>query len=324
MRPTSERQSALRAPLNYALGTEANVRILRVVTETESPLGKAEVARRAELNASGVRRAIDDLVDQGLLEPVGTGPRQSVRLRQSHPLARALRLLFETERNRFEHLMNELRLAVEGLQPPPYAAWIEGPLAKNADVLGDPLIVGILASSRDVDGLAERLGHILEEVIRQHDVLIEIRSRTAADLATASEGYLAKLSEVIPILGPPPLSLHEEESSGGDYGGGRDRHTNVDRRMLRLARAIADRLGRDPSLVERAGKYIDRRLARASAAERKELLEWKQLLDSTSMAQLRRFLVDPGERATRLRQTLPFLDVLSKDERDRLLQERVP
>lgn len=321
MRPPSERQSALRAPLNYALGTEANVRIMRVVTETDSPLGKTEVARRAELNASGVRRAIADLVNQGLLEPVGTGPRQSVRLRQSHPLAPALRSLFEAERNRFERLINELRLAVERLQPPPYAAWIEGPVAEAADRPGDPVILGILASSRHVDRLADHLGRMLEEVIRQHDVLVEVRSRTAADLATASEHYLAELGEAIPILGPPPLSFSEEESNGRAYVRNRDPHADVDRRILSLARAIADRLGRDPSLVERAEKYIDRRLGRASAAERRELLEWKGLLENTSVAQLRKFLVDPGERATRLRQTLPFLDVLSKDERGRLLQE---
>jgi len=324
MRPPSERQSALRAPLNYLLGTEANVRIMRVLAEIESPLGKTDVARRAELNASGVRRAIDDLVDQGFLEALGTGPRQLVRLRQRHPLAPALRSLFEAERNRFEDLIDQLRLAVEQLQPPPYAAWIEGSVAQNADMPGDPLILGILASSQHVDGLADQLSHRLKDVMREHEVLVEVRPRTAADLATASEDYLAELGEAIPILGPPPLSLGEQESSGGAHGRGPDRHTNVDRRMLRLAEAIAARLRRDPSLVERAEKYIDKRLDRASAAERKELLEWKQLLESISLPRLCRFLVDPGERATRLRQTLPFLDVISKDERDRLLQETGP
>jgi hypothetical protein len=215
-------------------------------------------------------------------------------------------------------------LAVEQLQPPPYAAWIEGSVAKNADMPGDPLILGILASSQHVDGLADQLSDGLEGVVREHEVLVEVRPRTAADLATASEDYLAELGEAIPILGPPPLSLGEQESSGGAYGRGPDRHTNVDRRMSRLAEAIAARLRRDPSLVERAEKYIDKRLDRASAAERKELLEWKQLLESLSVPQLCRFLVDPGERATRLRQTLPFLDVISKDERDRLLQETGP
>lgn len=320
MRPPSERHSALRKPLNDALGTEANVRILRVLAETDTPLGKTEVARRAALNASGVRRAIDDLLDQGLLQPVGTGPRQFVRLRQAHPLAPALRSLFEAERVRFERLLNGLRLAVERLEPPPYAVWIEGPVAKNADAHGDPLIVGILASSRDVDRLAERFNQMVDEVVRQHEVLIEVRPRTAADLATASEDYLAELGDAIPILGPPPVSFFDEEFAAGPYEGGGERHTDVDRRILRLAQAIADRLRRDPSLVEGAERYIEKRLASASTAERKELLEWQRLLESASLAQLRRFLVDPGERATRLRQTLPFVDVLSQEERDQVLE----
>jgi hypothetical protein len=40
-----------------------------------------------------------------------------------------------------------------------------------------------------------------------------------------------------------------------------------------------------------------------------------------SLPRLRRFLVDSGERATRLRQTLPFVDALSNDERDAILKE---
>jgi hypothetical protein len=119
MRPPSERQSALRAPLNHVLGTEAAVRILRVLTQTMSALGKTEVARRAQLNASGVRRAVDSLLDLGLLEPVGTGPRQSVRFRRDYPLAAALESLFEAERGRFDMLVDDLRSAVEVLEPRP-------------------------------------------------------------------------------------------------------------------------------------------------------------------------------------------------------------
>ena len=50
MRPTAEQQSALREPLNYILSTEVNVRVLRVIWRSQSPLGKSEVARRARLN----------------------------------------------------------------------------------------------------------------------------------------------------------------------------------------------------------------------------------------------------------------------------------
>jgi hypothetical protein len=321
MRPPSERQSALRAPLNDLLGTEAAVRILRVLTQTAGAQGKTEVARRAALNASGVRRTVDTFLDLGILEPVGSGPRQSVRLRLDHPLAPALQSLFEAERERFEMLLDELQSAVQELQPPVLAAWIEGSVALGVDGPGDPLIVGILAMAPQVDAVADRLFVALEDAMRRHDVLIEVRARTKADLATASRRDLSQLESAIPLAGPSPLSYHEasaEPRRGRTLHAG---HSDVDRRMLKLAGAIADRLARDPALVDRARKYIARRLSRASASERRELLEWRQLLANTSLAQLRKFLVDPGERATRLRQTLPFVDVLAEDERDRLFHE---
>jgi hypothetical protein len=321
MRPPVERQSALRAPLNYVFRTEAAVRILRVLTQAKSALGKTEVARRAELNASGVRRTIDSLLDLGLLEPVGTGPRQAVGLRSDHPLAPALESLFAAERSRFDRLLDDLRSAAAGLQPPVVAAWIEGPAALEVDRPGDPLIIGVLAPSPQIDSLADRLVLALDTLMRPHDVLIEVRPRTRADLATASEDDLSQLSRAIPLVGASPLSYQREMSDrrpGGRQHGG---HAEVDRRMLELAGMIADRLARDPSLVERARDYITRRLDRASAAERQALLEWAQLLESTSLAQLRKFLVDRGERATRLRQSLPFVDVLAKEERDQLFKE---
>ncbi|MGH7564597.1 MAG: hypothetical protein ACREK5_09275 [Gemmatimonadota bacterium] len=125
---------------------------------------------------------------------------------------------------------------------------------------------------------------------------------------------------IIPLSGPPPLVLLEEPKERDESDTGRI-HTDPDRRSLALGRAIADRLSQDPSLIERAREYIERRLKRASSGEKKELHEWKRLLESLSPVQIRRLLVDPGERATRLRQTLPFLEALSVEERDRILEE---
>ncbi len=77
-----------------------------------------------------------------------------------------------------------------------------------------------------------------------------------------------------------------------------------------MAAHIAPRL--DQRLIEEARERIRRRLrqgpGQASAAERKSLHEWEMILRSMSLRRLRRFLVDEGPRATRLRQTFPFLD----------------
>ncbi|MFL5605400.1 MAG: hypothetical protein ACJ8AD_03020 [Gemmatimonadaceae bacterium] len=88
-------------------------------------------------------------------------------------------------------------------------------------------------------------------------------------------------------------------------------HGDYDARSLALGKKIADRLARDASLVARA--RIQDRWSKASGRERKELDEWRRILDTATPARLR----NPGERGTRLRQTLPFLGVVSEDDLNR-------
>jgi len=321
MRPPAERQSALRNPLNSILSTEVNVRVLRVISSSQGPLGKSEVARRAALNPSGVRRSLADLIEFGILEPVGVGQRQLVTIRRGHPLAPALDSLFEAERDVFAQLLDSLRTTVSLLQPPPDSAWIEGPVATEEDRPGDTIILGLLASSREVDAIARELDSRTIDIMGGYDVIIEVRRWTAADLATAPKPPWTGEEEVITLLGPPPMSFVQQESPRVGDGPARSRtHRELDRRTLSLARAIADRLGEDPSLVGAARDFVVRRMRDATAREQKDLDEWQRLLERLSVRQLRNFLVHPGERATRLRQSLPFVEVLSKDERQAILE----
>lgn len=321
MRPANQPQSALRAPLNELLATESNVRILRVLTGTRTPLSRAEVARRADLNASGVRRAIQGLIELGIVERASAGARAPVRLRRSHPLAEALESLFRAERERFDRLIAALRHAVEGLRPPPRAAWLDGPVAASADRPGDPLVVNVLSDPASIDGLAESLSDRVGDVMREHDVVIEVKAWTEADLAAVFGASRAEHGPVLPLLGPSPEHLLAPPAAPPPSAEPRGDHSRVDRRLLRFAEAIADRLERDPSLIERAREHLSERLQSASPGERRELAEWRRLLASTSVQGLRRLLTDPGERSTRLRQTMPFLDALTDEERKRILEE---
>ncbi len=320
MRPTSERQSALRAPLNYTLGTEASVRLLRCLSETRTPLGRAELARRADLNESGVRRALANLERLGIVEGVGTGMRRPVRLRRQHSLVPDLVALFEAESERFDQLILQLREVVDQLSPTPKAAWIQGQVARGRDKPGDPLEIGVLTSPSNVEATVTRLQRSVAELMMAHDVITDVRGWTVADLESAPNQQLTELEDVMILTGPPPLSLHPRKSAGRSSERSHT-HLEHDQRSLALAKAIADRLAEDPSLVEKAQEYIRRRSQQASSGERPELEEWERLLHSLSIARLKQFLVDTGPRATRLRQTLPFVDALSKDERDRILQE---
>ena len=320
MRPVSERQSVLQKPLSYMLGTEANVRLLRVLSETRTPLGKADVARRAGLNESGARRALTSLAKIGIVEALGTGSQRPVQLSRKHPLAPALESLFGAEAERFERLKESLQRAGDRVRPAPKSVWIQGLVARGSDRPGDPVIVGVLTTASQVERATEQLEALAVEPAKEHAITIEVRGGSTADLITADPTALAELQEVIVLAGLPPLSL---VPAGSSKAGERTRRTHaaLERRSLAFAQAIAEKLAKDPSIVDRAHGHITRRLAKASPGERKELLEWQRILETTPVIRLQDFLVDPGERATRLRQTLPFVGVLSSTERERILAE---
>ncbi len=321
MRPTSRPQSALRHPLNHVLGTEANVRVLRVILLSEIPIGVSELARRAELQASGVARVCERLEDIGVIEAVGRGARNR-QYRQSarFPLGALLVDLFRRESQRAIEVMQELQNAVHGGAEGVRGAWIEGPVASGTDRPGDPIIVTLLAEPAAVDALRVEMWRRLLPIQTRYDVVLELRVVTIADLETATKERLAELEDVRPLLGPPPRDLIEAARTTRRSTTPRHtkRHQHVDARAKEIARVIADRIARDPSIVDDAKRYIEKRMLSASPGEQLELREWQHILSAMSSPRLRRFLVSDDARATRLRQSSPFIGVLSDQERRRL------
>ncbi len=320
MRSPSRSHSALRAPLNDILGTEVSVRIIRLLTGTTVPMSKAAIARRTSLNESGVGRAISELADLGIVASVGMGPRRLYHLREEHPLASPLADLFAAELARFDSLVDALRAAVRALDPPPRAAWIQGPVVAETDEPGDSVVVGILASAKCVDETVDQLRAGITALEREADITIAVHGLASPDLAALPDSQRADLDDTLPLLGPPPMELMAVSGSARTGTPARS-HGDLDRRALALAQAIAEKLSEDPSLIDRARKYISRRRPEASVREWKELDEWDRILRTTSLARLRRLLVEPSERATRLRQTLPFVGALSAREREAIMKK---
>lgn len=323
MRPTSRPQSALRCPLNHVLGTEAAVRVLRVLFLSDVPIGVSELARRAALQASGVGRLCARLEDLGVLEAVGRGTRnRQYRRAERFPFTAPLRELFERERERAERLISDLQGAVRS-SPGIAAAWLQGPVALGHDLPGDALVVGVLAEERSVGRIRASLNARLLPIQRSYDVVVEVRVVTAADLTTAGREERRVLETVVPLRGAPPLDVIGGGQARRVAPRGR-RHADLDARALAIARAVAARLGRDPSLIEDALRHIARRLPAAAPSERQALEEWRELLSSLSVARLRRFLVQDDARARRLRQSLPFVSALTDQERRAVFEEIQP
>lgn len=328
MRPPALPQSALAAPLNDILGTEGAVRILRELSKSEEYVGAGPLAARCQLQPAAVRRSLATLLDAGVVDVAGEVRMLRYSLRRSHPLAHALQALFGAELQRVEDVLTGITHTVWRLSPPPIAVWIEGPVASGTDQPGDPVALRLVAPAADLNALQNALREALEPIETSLDVSIEIRGATPQDLSTKRDDveWTDGLRTARSLFGLPPTAYlappvtARVREDGPTYAVSRIRsHADLDARSLHLARAVAERLRHEPTLVARARAFVEKRLRVASAGEQHELREWQQLLRSASPARLRRFLVDTGERATRLRQTSPFVGVLSADERQAIL-----
>jgi DNA-binding Lrp family transcriptional regulator len=324
---------SLAAPLDEILGTRANVRVIRVLANAQEPLGTGEIAQRSTLDRVGVWRAVSALEESGILTRVGAGPSQLVALSSTHPLAIAILELFSAERMREQRVRMGLRHVAATLQPPPRAVWID-PRPSGRDVPSQTLVVRVFDSSATIGRAAEALRGAAAAISAAEAVVIEVRGVTAPDLAFASAEERRTIENAEPILGihPRHVLASTDDSVAGERQGvtkqGVDSrnilsHADHDARARSLAAAIAAKLARNPSLIAHARDQVAQRLKVASAGERQELEEWDRILNSMSPASLRRFLVDDGERATRLRQTSPFAGLLTEEERGSALAKFV-
>lgn len=301
MRTMKVRQSAFRTPWDEILGAESHVRTLRVLDQVREPMSVREVSRRARVQLRSVQVAIRKLAAMGLVEFVGSGPRQQIRLRQEHPLVQPIRALYEAERQRVDRILGTLRQVAHTV-PQAQAIWIEGPVAEGVDTNESFITVGLLSRSGEIDRLVDQLRAALAEVMHREDLTIDVQGWTRADLDLVKEEHSAALQQAILLLG----ALPDGPSSTKPVRSGPRSHVQADAELLRKAQRVAAALGRNPELVRLAREEVDRSLIAAPAQEARTLREWKQQLDGLSLLRLRQWLVDPGQRATRLRQSMPL------------------
>ena len=311
MRPTKKKQDSLRAPLNELLSSEVNVRILRVLSLTESMIGRTAVARQAELNASGVRRSLDRLAQLGLVETTGSGRNVAVGLRARHPLAGPVRELFQAERKTYEIVVGTIREAVVKGGSMARAVWLESPSSRSPGSVD----VGVLASVDNVDEAVRIVEKGLEQIAPDLASHFTVHGYTDADLSAADPETLKRLSQVTLLVGWIP-SRWRTPGSGPIRS-----HRDLERSSLELGRWVAERLTDDPSILDRARHWIGRQLDSRSGPGTRDLEEWKAILENLSVRQIQSLLVEDTPRARRLRQSSPFLEGMSADKIREALQE---
>lgn len=97
-------------------------------------------------------------------------------------------------------------------------------------------------------------------------------------------------------------------------------HRLIDERSLAFAQAIADRLRRDPSLIQLARTNLENWMKTCSPGVRLTLEEWRAAVDGP-IDGVFDLLTSRDERATRLRQSNPFAGALPESERMKILLE---
>ena len=317
MRPAKRRQSQLRYPLNEIVGTEANVRLLRVLALQSGPFTAGELARRAMLGRTSIYPALKVLEHAGIVEFIGTGSQRLVQLRSRHPLSRAIADLFRAEAGRVDLLLESLRRLLSTVPHPPMSAWIdEGP---DDERNWDTFTLFVVAGPEVLESVADYLNAHLAEIERKHDVHLVVHGHTRGELAKllGTGGAADRDSHL--IAGVPPSALLEQPQPTARPSSFSS-HDDHDARARRLALAIAAKLKADPGLIAVAANRVKRRAREAGAGERRELAEWTRILSTMSPARLQRFLAEDSERAVRLRQSLPALNLLTPSERQAVLR----
>ncbi len=298
MRPIAEEQDVIRYPLNELLGTHANVRLMRVLAEEViGPIGASVAAERTGLTPAGARRALVRLVKTGFVESVGGGRSQKYVLRDSDSLTRTIRQLFQNEAKRYRELRTGIRDALQDL-PEIQAAWIESP----PNQVGKPLQIGVLSDSSSLAYIGDEVRKRLTKLEQAFDLTIEIRKFSPADVPEDFQDSSELLTGYIDTGETNPDRTHSQR----------------DERTLRYSSAIADILDSDPSLIRRASRYLEFLLEENQGTASHDIREWHDILDSYSTQRIKDFIIADTPRAKRLRQSSPFLAVLSPDERERV------
>lgn len=96
-------------------------------------------------------------------------------------------------------------------------------------------------------------------------------------------------------------------------------HHDIDRRSLLLHRLVSGKLLRNPALVERPRATISR--WRSLNPDAPALREWEDLLSHMEVPVLAKFLRSRSEDATRMRQSSPFVGILTEKERGSVMRK---
>ena len=308
MRPISIEQNSFRYPLNIILGAEAQIRLLRVLlTEVSGPISIVDAAERANLTPLGARKAMKKLTSAGIVRAIGGGRKQQYVISLNDILVQSVAALFTAEYDRFEHILASIRKCIEIVEPPPISAWIPS-LPSDSE---HPIRICILQDARNLRVTIQNLRILFQELEREVDMTIELIGYTKADTPQQEFGSLHLYG--LPLNGDSKVETGRVSKVLS--------HEMQDKRLAEICRIIGKIINEDRSIIERAEQHTKLILKGKSDSATGDIEEWRVILQKFSARRLVQFLSSEEDRAIRLRQSCPFLAVLSEKEKERVLKE---
>lgn len=179
-------QSHLRFPLTRLLASGGHVRVLRALMTYGAPLSVAQLSADSGLTTRGTRFVLNSLASQGLVSVLGQPRSQVFAVVEQHPLASALRTLFEQEHTRWKALQDGLRNGLAA-QKDIRSAWLYGSVARGEDEPHSDLDIAIVVNDEPV-GAADRVRDAAQTLGDRLNVHISVVVLTPTELAELPQG----------------------------------------------------------------------------------------------------------------------------------------
>lgn len=211
-RPTPS--SALHAPLDWILGSQSLVRVVRALATHGGSLAVSDIARRARLTLPSTRDALKRLREAGIVSAVGADRSMVHALAPAHPIVQPLLDLFSAEQAQARAVIDAIRTAAARLSPAPHGVWLYGSVARKQDEPTSDIDVAIVTMADDPTPQADALRESLAAVETQQAHRVSVIGLGQADvlrLAAEGSGLWRDLErDAVILAGDAPTDVLEQ------------------------------------------------------------------------------------------------------------------
>jgi DNA-binding transcriptional ArsR family regulator len=305
MRPPAKASNHAQHPLNSILGSEASVRLLRLLSE-ERQASAADLASMAGLTLAGATRALARLGELGLVSTAGRGRAVLFSLHRGHSLSALIVELFQGERALFGGFVSAARSRVADCRGV-FLSWLEF-RPKGGKYFGPDAILRVVTHKAVSPDVMEELREDLARLAAPLAIDLEITVVTKIDWEALGEPPASPPWEIVLVEGPDPRKLWA--TRGGKVNRATSPkaspHRAADQRGLELGQRLAKALEKDSSLIKLALEKNREWAGRVGDGEKSLLREWERILRYSTPARVCKILREPSERGNRLRQSIVF------------------